>query len=180
MPNILAQITSIVKHIQHLNDSPQDYRPSQCPHCHKAGVWGHGCYGRTADRDEKSGRRLNPVPIPRFFCPRCQKTCSTLPECLPPRRWYLWSVQQAALALLLAGRHTPPWTRHFQYPARATIRRWIDWFLDMFLLHAGTLRSIFPELGRTDGFHEFWMACQDKMPLSEAMYWLHKSGVPIP
>lgn len=179
MPTILAQITTLVQHIQHLNASPHDYRPSQCPHCHKAGVWVHGYYGRTVDRDEKTGGRMNPVPIPRFLCPHCQKTCSTLPECIPPRRWYLWTVQQVALLLLLTGK-APPWTRQSQYPARVTIRRWMAWFRDMFLLHADTLRSIFPELGRSSGFHEFWRSCQDKMSLSEAMYRLHKSGIPIP
>ncbi len=179
MSMILAQITSLAKHIQHLNARAQDYRPSQCPHCHKAGVWVHGCYGRAADRDNKTGGRMNPVPIPRFLCPHCQKTCSTLPECIPPRRWYLWTFQMVALHLLLTGKH-PPWTRQSQSPARATIRRWMDRFLALFSLHADTLRAIFPELGRTNGFHEFWRACLDKMSLSAAMVRLHENGVPIP
>ncbi len=179
MSSILAKITSLGQHIKHLCDHPQDYRPPQCPHCHKAGVWIHGSYGRMADRDEKTGGHLNPVTIPRFRCPHCKKTCSVLPECIPPRRWYLWDIQQAVLQLLLAG-HPLPSTKPARHPGIATIRHWWNWFQESFLCHADALRSRFPEFGRLVGFYEFWKTCLTKMSLSEAMYWLHKSGLSIP
>ena len=179
MSSILAEITSLEQHIQHLYNYPDDYRPPQCPHCHKANVWIHGSYTRMADRDKKTSGHLNPVPIPRFRCPHCKKTCSVLPECIPPRRWYLWTIQQAALWLLLTGHSLPP-IRPSRYPGRTTIRRWWQWLQDAFLHHADVLRSRFPELGRFVGFHEFWQTCLTKMPLSEAMYWLHKAGLAIP
>jgi hypothetical protein len=179
MPGILAEITSLEQHIQHLADFPQEYRPSQCPHCYKAGVWIHGYYGRTADHNERTGGRLNPIPIPRFFCPHCRKTCSTLPECIPPRRWYLWTIQQVFILSLLTGGQLPS-VSPSRCPGRVTIGRWWNWLKEKFPLHADTLRARDPDLGRVSGFHEFWRACLDKMPLSEAMYWLHKNGLTIP
>jgi hypothetical protein len=179
MPNIIAEITSLEQHVQHLKDYPKDYRPSQCPHCCKAGVWMHGCYSRIADHNEKTGGHMNPVPIPRFFCPHCKKTCSTLPECISPRRWYLWAIQQAFLLSILTGGSLPS-VRPFRCPGKATIKRWWGWLKGNFHIHASTLRSHDPELGRISGFQEFWQACLSKMPLSEAMYWLHKEGLPIP
>jgi len=181
MSGILAKITSLVQHIQHFNDYPEDYRPSQCPHCHKAGVWAHGCYHRSADQDhhKKKKERLGPVPIPRFLCPHCGKTCSTLPECIPPRRWYLWVIQQAALLSLLAGESLPP-RKPSRCPGRSTIKRWWDWLKENFHLHADTLRAHDTELGRVSGFQKFWQECLGKMSLSESMYWLSESGVIIP
>jgi hypothetical protein len=181
MSGILAKITSLGQHIQHFHDNPEDYRPSQCPYCHKSGVWAHGCYKRAVDRDEKTRTRdlLDPVPIPRFLCPHCGKTCSTLPECIPPRRWYLWVIQQAALLSLLAGESLPP-RKPSKRPGRSTIKRWWNGLKEDFHLHADTLRAQDSELGRVSGFLEFWQECLGKMSLSEAMYLLHKGGLIIP
>ena len=64
------------------------------------GVWRHGHYRRKTDREGQEGVYLDPVPIPRFYCRHCQATCSRLPGCIAPRRWYSWLVQQAVLAVL--------------------------------------------------------------------------------
>jgi hypothetical protein len=103
MALILPGIHSLEQHHRRLCVQPEDYRPERCPHCGKAGVWCHGAYSRKADREGRCDACLNPVPIPRFLCPHCQGTCSRLPQCLAPRRWYGWAVQQAVLAALVAG-----------------------------------------------------------------------------
>ncbi|WP_226382967.1 DUF6431 domain-containing protein [Burkholderia mayonis] len=60
-------------------------------------MWGHGCYDRKADRSADG--QLNPVSVPRFRCPSCRRTCSRLPLCICPRRWYGWALQQQVLAV---------------------------------------------------------------------------------
>ena len=100
MHRIVNAIATLQAHLEKWAHTPQDYRPKQCPHCGLAGLWGHGHYDRKADRDPGT---LNPIPIPRFFCRGCRRTCSRLPSCIAPRRWYLWSVQQAVLLCLLSG-----------------------------------------------------------------------------
>jgi hypothetical protein len=80
MVTILPGITSLVHHLQHLVEAKEDYRPSGCPSCGYRRLWCHGRYVRKADRTSPPKTSLNPVPIPRFYCPRCERTCSTLPE----------------------------------------------------------------------------------------------------
>lgn len=108
MALILPGIHSLAQHLQHLQALPEDYRPERCPHCGRARMWCHGAYTRKADRERSRSASLNPVPIPRFLCSFCYRTCSRLPECVPPRRWYLWAVQQAVLGLICAGHSVGP------------------------------------------------------------------------
>ena len=103
MPRIVPAITTLLQHLHMLSNSPEVYRPSACPHCGLGGLWSHGCYERKADRGPHSSGTLNPIPIPRYFCRGCGRTCSRLPQCIAPRRWYGWAVQQLVLQLLLAG-----------------------------------------------------------------------------
>ena len=103
MYNILAGILSLAQHKQTCEKSPEAFRPSCCPSCGKSGLWRHGHYPRkVADGSCESGLLL-PVAIPRFLCPSCDKTCSVLPECIPPRRHYLWQVQEKILLLFIKG-----------------------------------------------------------------------------
>ena len=99
---IVPGINTLEQHLQRLATAPEGYRPARCPDCGKAGLWWHGTYDRQADRRGRGQANLNPIAIPRFFCRHCRHTCSCLPECLSPRRWYPWSVQQQALAVLVA------------------------------------------------------------------------------
>jgi len=103
MNRILGSIVSLVQHLATVFTDPDVYRPAACPHCGSGGVWHHGCYHRKADRLNSAEESLNPVPVRRFLCPGCWHTCSRLPACIPPRRWYDWFVQQAVLLLLLCG-----------------------------------------------------------------------------
>jgi hypothetical protein len=102
MVHIMAGILTLVQHLSIQQENSKSYTPNCCPHCGKSTMWFHGYYSRKADRSKMG--ELNPIFIPRYFCPYCQKTCSVLPECLPPRRWYLWCVQQLILKELILNK----------------------------------------------------------------------------
>jgi DNA-directed RNA polymerase subunit N (RpoN/RPB10) len=103
MRRIVASIAALDQHIEAVHETPGLYRPSCCPHCGIKVVWQHGFYYRKADRRTQSKESLNPVPIRRYCCSVCRHTCSRLPLCIAPRRWYDWTVQQSVLIQLLNG-----------------------------------------------------------------------------
>jgi len=88
MNRIVASILTLQQHLNSLASSPVIYRPTFCPHCSFGKLWCHGCYERKADRLAPTSKSLNPIPIPRFICSGCRRSCSRLPECIAPRRWY--------------------------------------------------------------------------------------------
>jgi Domain of unknown function (DUF6431) len=179
LATILSGIHSLEQHLSRWQSTPNDYRPARCPDCGKAGLWCHGCYGRKSDRQNPSEHSLNLVPIPRFRCRHCRRTCSTLPECVPPRRWYLWQVQQAALVLMLSASSLLAASTQL-VPSRKTLRRWRLQLKARFEEHAFCLRGRSPELGRATGFASFWQACLERIPLSRAMIWVQQHGVVMP
>ena len=180
MIHIVAGIVSLVQYLQLLKDDPESYRPEFCPHCAKAGLWHHGFRYRKADRDNNNcTSSLNPIPILRFYCPACEHTCSVLPECIPPRRWYLWCVQQLVIIKLLSGISVNT-TSHTYSPSRSTCRRWWYRLKEEFLGHAHALRSFFSELGQCQSINEFWPACLEKISFARAMLLCHQHGVVIP
>ena len=89
MVRIVSGIATLHQHRETLGRAPDAYRPAACPHGGLGGLWSHGGYQRKADRAPRSLE--NPVPIPRFLCRGCQRTCSRLPACIAPRRWYDWA-----------------------------------------------------------------------------------------
>jgi transposase-like protein len=180
MAIIVPGITSLAQHLQRLATDPEAYRPEDCPHCGKARLWWHGHYTRQADRYGHGEANLNPVAIPRFLCSHCRRSCSSLPACLPPRRWYLWAVQQQALAVLVAGgsRHQAGRTSGCY---RSTVRRWWRWLQAQSGYYRSVLQARFAELGRSTSADGFWQRCWQQIGgLSGAMYWLHQDGVVIP
>ena len=179
MALILPAICSLVEHIKTLQSNPEAYRPECCPGCDKAGLWCHGHYTRQAERENSGQQSLNPVPIPRFFCPHCKHTCSVLPECIPPRRWFLWLTQQAALALLLSG-HSIYHVSEKLPPAWGTIKHWQQRWLECFQLHRFHLCSQHPDLGRYSEFKPFWNACLKRFSLSSIMVFLNEKGLCVP
>jgi transposase-like protein len=175
MNRIVESITSLAEHLSAITTNAEQYRPPACPHCLRAGVWRHGCYHRKADRSagSGSGASLNPVPVLRFLCRACARTCSRLPACIAPQRWYDWSVQQAVLLLLLAGVSLH---RCAQCSGRdrRTVRRWRDWLHERGDSFAFFLRSRLPELGRAVDFASFWRNVIEGVSLQQAMAWLDR------
>ena len=179
MLRIVPAIASLQQHLDTLDRRPELYRPPRCPHCGLNVLWGHGCYERKADRDRSSDGVLNPIPIPRFFCQGCRHTCSRLPECIAPRRWYGWVVQQLALQLLLVGcslQRCSAWVGL----DRRTVRRWWQWLKTRSDEFAFVLRSRLAALGRAVDFRSFWCQCLERLTLGEAMGWLDRNGVVVP
>ena len=176
MHNIVPSIPTLDQYLTIQKEEPERFRPDKCPYCGKAGLWSHGHYDRKADRIDGSH---NPVIIPRFFCPSCHKTCSVFPECISPRRWYLWSLQQVALVLVLAGKSLTATAKKVT-PSRHTISRWLGRLKERFRLHKDALTRHFIDLGRSSDFTGFWLACFKKISLSRAMCFCNAAGVDIP
>lgn len=179
MRPILAEIHSLVQYHQLIIVDLERLRPKECPYCFCSKLHFHGHYHRKSDRESPPGENLNPIPIYRFFCPDCKRTCSTLPECIPPRRWYIWKTQQAAILF------------YFDYgsfevasqkviPSGQTIRRWFNRLAEKFQIHASTLKSVFSWLGYTNKLISFWQAWCDKKKLSTAMLFLNNHDVAVP
>ena len=176
MNRIVGSITSLVQHLLAVVTDAEIYRPAACPHCRCAGMWRHGCYHRKADRSAGGGESLNPVPVLRFLCRACERTCSRLPACIAPRRWYDWLVQQAVLLLLLGGGSLRQCAR-CTGRVRSTVRRWRDWLHERGERFAFFLRSRLPELGRWAEFESFWRNVIDGLSLQQAMVWLDRDLV---
>jgi transposase-like protein len=175
---IIAEILSLAQYIIALN-SPDFPRLERCSCCGRAHPHLHGKYPRKADRSSKPDESLNPIFIQRYYCPDCRRTSSALPECIPPRRWYLWEMQQTALAALLAGRSLYAIAKEIP-PSRRTIGRWKNCFKKQWRLHKDTLCHHIIDLGLTVGFNAFWQTCLSNISLAKAMRLCHVAGVPIP
>lgn len=179
MSNILPEIMTLLQHIFQLNAHPEDYRPQGCEICGKNKLWCHGSYTRKSNHRSLKFETDEPIMIPRFICPSCQTTCSTLPEVIPPRRHYLWALQQVVLLQLLGGISLNQVARQWP-PSLNTIRRWWQHFKDRATMDESYLRSRFAELGRASDFTSFWSSCLAKMALSSAMCHLNAMGRSVP
>ncbi len=173
MHRIVSTITSLEQHFHAVQQSPDVYRPSRCPHCGLGVLWRHGCYHRKADRSRCRARSRNPVPIRRFCCAECRRTCSRLPLCIAPRRWYDWAVQQVVLQHLLRGCSLHRCS-HACCIDRRTVRRWRDWLSARGETFIFVLRSRFPEWGRGIDAQGFWRTALGDMSLANAMAWLDR------
>ncbi len=179
MSRIVPLIDTLEQHLFLLECYPEIYRPSCCPYCCKDALWSHGHYLRNADREGVDGEYLGPIPILRYLCAHCRRTCSRLPSCIPPHRWYSWLIQQAMLTLLLCGKTQRNAARQF-LPGRRTIGRWWHWLHAEYAQYSFHLRNRFPELGRHASRAAFWSACLQKMSLADAMALLDRDGVIVP
>lgn len=103
--NIAKGIKTISEYLEVIKNNPERLHPDYCPRCGFNELHFHGSYDRKPDREGNAETTLNPVPIMRYACLGCHQTCSTLPECIAPRRWYLWSIQQAVLVFLFKKNH---------------------------------------------------------------------------
>ena len=169
MRRIVAGITSLEEHLEMIRQKPEAYRPLSCPHCGIKQLRQHGYYYRQADRRAQR-LRLDPVPICRYRCVGCRRTCSRLPECIAPRRWFPWSVQEQFLSPRVGA--TPAGCGDDGQPTARSIGRWWRWLRDRGALFALHLRARFPELGRTSEFCGFWRQVFSSLGLARAMAWL--------
>lgn len=180
MQVILPEILSLKQYACKQCEQSADLRPQSCWFCGMAGLHRHATYERHSDRENKGKDSLNPILIQRYMCPSCRKTCSALPECIPPRRWYPWSIQQAVLLACLLGKSLNEISRQ-HLPSRSTCKRWWEWLHERSNDFTHLLRSLFPDaLGRCPDFESFWSTCLKKMNLSKAMWYCHQSEVIIP
>lgn len=180
MYRIVSGITTLLQHIETLFRTPEVYRPHQCPTCGRCGLWKHGYYFRKADRRPLSvDDRLPPIPIPRYLCSGCRHSCSRLPSCIAPHRWYGWLFQQQVLLFLLAAYSLHGCKVAFGV-CRSTVRRWWSWLGSNASTFEFFLRSRFPEWGRFTDFEPFWIGALGNMPLSEMMARLDNDGVSVP
>jgi len=185
MTHILAGIHTLDQHLQTWLSDIDQYRPAQCPHCTRSGLWSHGVYYRHARCEQGKG---NPAPIPRFICQHCKRTCSTLPEYIPPRRWYHWFVQQLALQLSIMGRSLMQIWRALcdaalpddAVPSMSTLQRWLQRQRQRFSRHRFHLLNVMPVLGYSADFAGFWHTCLNTLPLSAAMLILNRNLATIP
>jgi transposase-like protein len=175
---ILPKITTL---LQYINQQPNLFNDNsiKCVNCGCLTIWKHGCYDRKSDRYNYGEQVLNPIKIQRFFCLSCKKTFSILPECIPPKRWYLWEIQQNLLALFLIGKSIYDIAKNF-IPSRHTISRWVARFKNQFDLHKSILCQHLIYLGRTMNFADFWLNCFKNISLAQAMRICNNSGVSIP
>jgi hypothetical protein len=177
MVHILSDILSLEQYFIVLKTNPKALHPEYCPHCCFIGLSYHGFYTRKSDRSNEG--LLNPIPILRFFCSSCRQTCSVLPECISPQRWYVWGVQEKVLSKLLK-RQSVRSVSIQEGPTRSTCRRWFAWLQEKMALYRAALCSFLSELGRTVSLEDFWETCLGLMPFSKAMRLCHFAGVMIP
>ena len=175
MKRILGVITTLDQHFDEIANGGDIYRPTNCPHCQTGGLWHHGCYHRKADRTALGDESRNPVSILRFLCRSCLRTCSRLPACIAPGRWYDWAIQQVVLLLLLAGVSLHQGCRQTGR-ARSTLRRWGNWLQIRSAQFSFFLRSRLPELGRLPE-PDFWLQVISSMSLANVMIQLDQDLV---
>ncbi|MCP4996577.1 MAG: hypothetical protein GY934_22805 [Gammaproteobacteria bacterium] len=179
MNRIVPDIDTLEQHIHEINHNSERYRPQWCPTCGFGGLWVHGSYDRYPDRGLESSGRLNPVPIPRYRCDQCGVTCSRLPSCIAPRRWYIWKVQQQVLLAVLLGESIRSVSRRFM-PGRHTIRRWLTWLYCHDQSYRFSLASDFPWLERMPEWSSYWYSAMTTVSLDNLMTCLDNQGVTVP
>jgi len=173
MRRIVIGITSLEQHLQTLSQNPEVYRPQSCPDCGFGRLWVHGSYDRKADRIGVGEENLNPIPIARYRCAGCKVTCSRVPECIAPRRWYSWAVQAVCLLALMRGVE-PECDASGRSPARRTVGRWWGWLQQCGAVFRFHLNSRFAEFGRLGEELGYWCHVIGTMGLSRAMAFVNR------
>ena len=176
MYRIVPAIASLEQHLQTLIWNPELYRPVRCQHGGRGSPWGHGHYERKADRGKGV---LNPVQVPRFLCPGCKRSCSRLPACIAPRRWYDWAMQQAVVLSVLMGQSLRACARSHGVDRR-TVGRWWRWLQARSEVFSFHLRSHWIEWGRAVDWRGFWSLGLSQQPLRDLMAWLDSQGLDVP
>ena len=180
MTYIVPNIHNLNQHLLNYSENPAAYKPTCCPHCSHFKLWSHGVYTRKSP--DIHARRH---PIPRFFCPFCNLTCSSLPEYIPPKRWYHWAVQHVAIQLLASGySFTKVWyelTQQFSHtPRSSTLWRWWCHLKQQYQHHKLHLASLDSRFGDCCNVKEFWARVLHHFSLSSVMRTFHHLGIGVP
>jgi len=183
MQIISPGIISLVEHLKQL-DYLKLLGVEKCCSCGMADtLHRHGYYYRKPDREANPVESLNPIKIQRFICTCCHKTYSVLPECISPRRWYLWEVQQFVVQQRLLGK-TWDLISNGCGASIKTCRRWFNRLRDRFAWHADVLRnvagSLCDVLSTSVDFKSFWQKCFNEISLARAMLLCHQAKIAIP
>ena len=179
---IIPGVSSLAKYCQQIAEPTSALKQQEsnaCPHCHAGTLVKNGFYHRKASRTNEDSIKLNPVPIQRYLCKSCKRSCSALPECIPPRRWYLWDIQSKVLSLFISGKSYRAIAR-LLLPTRSTIARWIKRFNSQWLLYADTLRQHLPAVCHSQKFKPFWATVLGQCSLASVMCHCHQAGIEIP
>ncbi len=179
MRPILSNIHTLSQHINTLKQNPELYQPIHCPICLGKNIRRHGFYKRKPDRINQGDDSENDIPIPRHQCADCRHTTSTLPECIAPRRWYPWVIQQWCFWLSLNGWSIKQLSLAFPM-ARSTILRWLNWLEDSFVEHHRTLCAEYSTMGYYSTQCSFWCHWLESKIFSHAMVLLNKRGLVVP
>ncbi len=102
-----------------------------------------------------------------------------LPECIAPKRWYQWQVQEQCLVACFDGDSSQEIARQFS-PSRQTVVRWMHWVVDRFKDFRPDLQSRFPVLGYESEAFGWWKRLLQKTSLAAAMVILNAMGVNVP
>jgi transposase-like protein len=167
MRNIIANIMSLRQYLNEIFFISE----IKCQICCCNKLYKHGCYYRKAERQK--------IAIKRFKCTNCGHTCSILPECIPPRRWYLWEIQQAVLLMVLNGDSYRTIAKK-THPVSSTIARWIKHLKKRTVVYMDHLKFLYPKLNRLTDFKRFWRRCLEFFPLSKIMLNLNNAGIIVP
>jgi hypothetical protein len=160
----------------------------KCPTCRILNALHiHGSYDRYPDRPVVAGKKsLNPIKILRFICKyaECKKTCSFLPECIPPRRWYIWKLQQSVIQRYFHGCSWKDISVKTDIPI-STCKRWCKWLVAKHNDYAFILKNVAGNLKDAlldcaNDFKQLWRVCFTHISLDRAMLLCHKSGVATP
>lgn len=179
MHRIVSGIDTLEQHVIEVVLNPERYRPSCCLQCGMKVMWFHGCYYRYPDRGLESRGRNNPVTILRFICSHCRKTCSRLPSCIPPRRWYTWIVQQWVMLALMMGEPLNSVSKRFS-PGRRTLQRWMNELREKNNYFRFKLANHYSELERHPSFNDYWQHAMASIGLDNLMATLDNQGVIVP
>lgn len=176
MRPIIADILELPQYLELIKNDRSQLRPKTCPYCPHHFVHFHGCFPRKPDR---TNSQLNPIPIFRFRCPECRRTCSVLPECISSRRWYMWLDQEVAIKDVAKDESFRKSARQ-SLPSRQSIARWWYRLVEQFEEHHQHFRVCYAELGKIITCKDFWVTLLKKISLSKAMLSLIQAKMAIP
>lgn len=179
MPIIISGFTSLAQYCVHMANPKTKTKLPVCPRCHADALIKYGFYHRKACRTKETEPGLNPVSIQRYFCKACGRSCSALPECIPPHRWYLWDVQEDALKATICGKSYRSIAKALT-PSRGTIARWIKRFKTQWRLYADHFRQYSPKLQRASEFQSFFSELLSVRALASVMLSCHRGKITIP